>query len=52
MAGVSLSTLQTIFRVAPSNQMYDCWRVGAEHLPALAPYLPVPVDLGRFSCFV
>ena len=52
LGDVPLSALQAIFRVPPSDPMYDCWRVGPEHLPALAPYLPVPVDLARFSYFV
>ena len=50
--GVPLSALQAIFRGPPSDPMYDCWRIRAERLPALAPYLTAPVVLDRFSYYV
>ena len=52
LCDVTLPDLQDIFGVPQGDPMYDCWPVRAEHLPALSPYVPVPIDLTKFDYFV
>jgi hypothetical protein len=49
---VSLRQLQSLFRVASNNPMYDCFKVESAHIPTIEKWTGLPLDLKKYDYFV